>query len=94
MLTLARSLDNIQDDLDICGYTLLRAKPQINALTDAATGFGAHIGAKSMGVKLLEAADSGDWLARHTENLTDSDLLEYFALGCLTPATFGGATYL
>jgi hypothetical protein len=94
MLTLARTLEDLRQDLAIRGYTLIRTEPQVDALTNAAAGFGAHIGAKSMGVKVLEATSSTDWLARHTENLTDSELLEYFALGCLTPATSGGATCL
>lgn len=86
MLTLTRNPEDLQQDLAIRGYTRIRAEPQVNALTDAAAGFRAHIGTQSMGVKVLEAADSTDWLPQHTENLTNPEPPEYFALRCLTPA--------
>lgn len=94
MLVLTRDLDDLTEDLNVRGYTLIRTKPTQDALTTAATRFGAHIGAVSMGMKVLEGHSSPDWLPRHTENLSDPELLEYFALGCLKPSTTGGATCL
>ncbi|GAB3221719.1 hypothetical protein GCM10027447_07750 [Glycomyces halotolerans] len=94
MLTLARALNDLSEDLNIRGYTLIRTNPSQAALTTAAASFAAHVEAKSMGVKVLESHDSPDWLPRHTENLTDPELLEYFALGCLQASATGGATCL
>lgn len=94
MLAPARALDDLTENLNIRGYALIRTAPEQDALTTAAIGFGAHIGAQSIGVKVLEGHDSPNWLPRHTENLTDPEPLGYFALGCLQPSTTGGATCL
>lgn len=87
-------LNDLVDDLTIRGYALVRTAPNADALTEAATRFGAHIGATSIGIRSLEGINSPEWLSRHTEQLDDPHPLRYFALGCLEPAFTGGATCL
>lgn len=94
MLTLTRTLDDLTDDLRVRGYTLMRAEPDPKAMTEAASALGAHLGARWMGARVLEAESDRAWLPRHTEQLDDSEPLAHFALGCLTPAAEGGATCL
>lgn len=81
-------------DLQVRGYALIRTEPNQDALAEAASRFGSHVGASSMGVRLLEAHGADGWLPRHTEHLYDAEPLRYFALGCLEASTIGGATCL
>jgi len=92
--TTALDLDDLMQDLDVRGYVLVRTAATFEALTALAEQFGAHIGAASIGSRLLEGMDSADWLPRHNEQLDDVEPLRYFALGCLESATTGGATCL
>jgi hypothetical protein len=94
VLPAAIDLDELVLDLDVRGYGIVRAAPKQEAMTAAAARFGAHVGAGWMGVRLLEAHGSADWLPRHTEQLDDPDPLRYFALGCLEASDLGGATCL
>jgi hypothetical protein len=90
----AIDLDELVMDLNVRGYTLIRAEPNQPSMTAAAIRFGAHVGAGWMGVRLLEGHGSQEWLPRHTEQLDDAEPLRYFALGCLEASTRGGATCL
>jgi hypothetical protein len=94
VLTLNRTLDDLSEDLQVRGYTLVRAEPNAEAMTEAANSLGTHLGARWMGTRTLEAASDPSWLPRHTEQLDDTEPLRYFALGCLAPAKEGGATCL
>jgi alpha-ketoglutarate-dependent taurine dioxygenase len=94
VLSTAFDLDELLLDLDVRGYGIVRAEPDQESMTVAAARFGAHVGAGWMGVRLLEAHGSADWLPRHTEQLDDPEPLRYFALGCLEAAARGGATCL
>jgi hypothetical protein len=94
VLTLTRTLNDLVEDLHIRGYTLIRAEPEPGAITAAAGALGTHLGARWMGSRTLEAKSDPTWLPRHTEQLDDQEPLRFFALGCLTSATEGGATCL
>lgn len=94
VLTLNRTLDDLTGDLQVRGYTLIRTEPYPEAMTEAASSLGNHLGARWMGTRTLEADNDSSWLPRHTEQLDDTEPLRYFALGCLTPADEGGATCL
>jgi alpha-ketoglutarate-dependent taurine dioxygenase len=94
VLSAAFDLDELVLDLDVRGYGIVRAEPDQGSMTAAAARFGAHVGAGWMGVRLLEADRSADWLPRHTEQLDDPEPLRYFALGCLEASVHGGATCL
>jgi hypothetical protein len=94
VLSAAFDLDELVLDLDVRGYGVIRAGPDQESMTAAATRFGSHVGAGWMGVRLLEAHGSADWLPRHTEQLDDPEPLRYFALGCLEASELGGATCL
>lgn len=92
--TLTRTVDDLAEDLHVRGYTLVRAEPEYEAMTEAASTIGVHLGAIWIGARALESEGDSTWLPRHTEQLDDDEPLAYFALGCLMPATEGGATCL
>lgn len=94
MPLLLPDLDDLTEDLNVRGYTLIRTTADPDAITRAATRFGAHIGANSIGIRTLEGDQAPQWLPRHTEQLDDAQPLRYFALGCLKPSDTGGATCL
>ncbi|MQM28975.1 TauD/TfdA family dioxygenase [Glycomyces albidus] len=94
MHTLARTLDDLAEDLHIRGYTLIRAEPEAGPMTEAPCALGVHLGARWMGARILEADNDPAWLPRHTEQFDDDEPLRFFALGCLAPAAEGGATCL
>jgi alpha-ketoglutarate-dependent taurine dioxygenase len=94
VLTLTRTLDDFTDDLRVRGYTLIRVEPDTEAMTEAASALGVHLGARWIGARVLDAESDTACLPRHTEQLDDPEPLAYFALGCLTPASEGGATCL
>jgi hypothetical protein len=89
--SVAVDFDEIVLDLDVRGYALLRSETTQHSMTEAAARFGAHVGATCMGVRVLEAHGSSEWLPRHTEQLDDPEPLRYFALGCLDASASGGA---
>ncbi|WP_205325331.1 TauD/TfdA family dioxygenase [Glycomyces sp. YM15] len=92
--SVAVDLDEIVLDLNVRGYALIRSEANPHSLTEAAVRFGAHVGAAWVGVRVLEAHGSQEWLPRHTEQLDDPEPLRYFALGCLSASASGGATCL
>jgi hypothetical protein len=94
VLTLNQTLDDLTEDLQVRGYTLIRAESDPDIMTEAASAIGHHLGASWMGVRVLEAESDPSWLPQHTEQLDDDEPLRFLALGCLSPASEGGATCL
>lgn len=87
--------DAAAEALHSVGYAIVHTRGDEEALTSAVHSLGRAVGALSFGYVHLRATDSGVWLGRHTESLTDGPTpLRYFALGCFVPAVQGGATHL
>ncbi|WP_329004052.1 TauD/TfdA family dioxygenase [Kribbella sp. NBC_00709] len=88
-------VDRVADRLRRNGFALTRSTaPDSDALTATAEKIGRSIGTSSMAVWPLKSTGADVWLERHTENITDSDPLRYFALGCVIPSATGGETCL
>lgn len=95
MTTTSDTYQTAAHQLTNSGYALVHTAPEGDALMSAARSLSRTIGARSLGYVHLHAANSPEWLGRHTECLTDSTTpLRYFALGCIRPATEGGQTLL
>jgi Taurine catabolism dioxygenase TauD, TfdA family len=87
--------DAVEEGLQSFGYAVVRTAGDERVLMSAAHALGHLVGARSFGYVYLRAVESGFWLGRHTESLTDGPTpLRYFASGCLVPAMEGGATHL
>ena len=77
----------VAEGLQGLGYAVLRtAGDEGMLILSAAQVLGRMVGARSFGYMYLRATESGSWLGRHTESLTDGPTpLRYFASGCLVP---------
>jgi len=88
------TLSSLITQADTYGYATVEVEPSIGSLTEAAVAIGGAIKASSIGRLELNGERETDWMLRHTESITqpEEELLGYFALGCIKPAEYDGAT--
>jgi hypothetical protein len=87
----------LEEHLSTSGWALVKIEPSVKTESDMliiATLAGQALG-ESFGYHNLNATDSDETLAVHTEGISnEGGIIPYFALGCIKPADSGGETRL